>query len=266
MTPVRLGYTGVVRGHRLLLGVATLVLCAWCGWVSGFHRSTAAAEITWVFSLGAVIAVDLALWRGSRGKRFGWHLTPVDDPWPRPGCGGAGPSLRGVAAWIVLFVVALAWDVLGIDTGPHQYHLTISALAQSYRPMNAALLLVWMLAGVGYEAARARAPLGGTTAADPLTAPDPDAPGPGRALGAGVFALGSHAEGPGLLLPSSQPVGIAFWIAVAIAGLLVDLMARRSEGRVATAEELVRFISTSTVAHIALIAAWAFAGYHLFAR
>ena len=67
-------------------------------------------------------------------------------------------ALRGVAPWILLVVVALAWDVLGIDTGPHQYHLTISALAQAYRPLNAALLLTWMLAGVGYEAARARAP------------------------------------------------------------------------------------------------------------
>ena len=61
--------------------------------------------------------------------------------------------------------VALAWDVLGIDTGPHQYHLTISALAQAYRPLNAALLLVWMLVGVGYEAARVRAPIDGAGAA-----------------------------------------------------------------------------------------------------
>jgi hypothetical protein len=35
---------------------------------------------------------------------------------------------------------------------------------------------------------------------------------------------------------------------------------------VATAEEFARFISTSAVANVALIAAWAFAGYHLFAR
>ena len=58
----------------------------------------------------------------------------------------------------MLLAVALAWDVLGIDTGPHQYHLTISALAQAYRPLNAGLLLVWMLVGVGYQAARVRAP------------------------------------------------------------------------------------------------------------
>jgi len=216
-----------------------------------------------VLSLGAVIAVDLTLWRGTHGKRFGWHLPPVDNPWPRPGRGGSRLALRGVAPWIVLFVVALAWDVLGIDTGPHQYHLTISALAQAYRPLNAALLLVWILAGIGYEAARARAPVGDTSI--PAT-PEPDTPGPGATLGAGMLTLGGHSVGPGLLLPSSPPIGVAFWIAVLVAGLLVDLVARRSGGRMANAEEFVRFISTPMAANVALVAAWVFAGYHLFAR
>ena len=77
-------------------------------------------------------------------------------------------------------MVALAWDVLGIDTGPHEYHLTISALAQAYRPLNAALLLVWMLAGVGYGAARARAPVA-STSADPVII-DPGGPDTGSRL------------------------------------------------------------------------------------
>ena len=254
-----------MRGHRLLLGLAAVALCAWCGWLSALHRATVSAEVTWAFSLGAVIVIDLVLWRGTRGMRFGWRLPPVDDPWPRPGRGGSGPALRGVGPWIVLFLAALAWDVLGIDTGPHQYHLTISALAQAYRPLNAALLLDWMLAGVGYEAARARAPSPGPRGAPPV-APDLDAPESGATLGAGLLALGGQPAGPGLLLPSSPPVGVAFWVAVLLAGLLIDQWARRSDGRVAKAEELVRFISASTVAHIALIAAWVFAGYHLFAR
>jgi hypothetical protein len=50
--------------------------------------------------------------------------------------------MRGVAPWLGFIVVIVAWEVLGIDTGPNQYHLTISALAQAYRPLNAALLLV----------------------------------------------------------------------------------------------------------------------------
>ena len=76
--------------------------------------------------------------------------------------------------------------------------------------------------------------------------------------------LGAHPTSPGLLLPSSPPVGIAFWVAVPCAALLVDLVARRSAGRVTTAEEFIRFISTAKAANVALDAAWVFAGYHLF--
>jgi hypothetical protein len=175
-------------------------------------------------------------------------------------------AFGGVAPWIALFEAAIAWDVLGIDTGPHQYHLTISALAQAYRPLNAALLLAWMLAGIGYAAAKARAPLSGTGDPIPPLTPDPETPAPGAALGAGMLAIGGHPGATGLLLPSSPPVGVAFWITVAIAGVVIDRAARRSDGRVANAEELTRFISTSTFPNIALIAAWVFAGYHLFAR
>ena len=81
-----------------------------------------------------------------------------------------------------------------------------------------------------------------------------------------MLNLGGHQVAPALLLPPSPPVGVAFWIAVPVAGVLVDLAARRSNGRLADAEEFVRFISTSMVANVLLITAWAFAGYHLFAR
>src|ERR1700733_4306889 len=120
----------------MVIGIAVIALCAWCGWVSGYHRTTGPAEITWLVTAVAVILVDVALWRGRRGGRRGWRLEPVGDPWPRQGLGGPGPALRGVAPWLALIVVVLAWEVLGIDTGPHQYHLTISALAQAYRPLN----------------------------------------------------------------------------------------------------------------------------------
>ena len=46
----------------------------------------------------------------------------------------------------------------------------------------------------------------------------------------------------------------------------VDLLARCSAGRVATAEEFARFISTSPAANVVLMVAWVFGGYHLFAR
>ncbi len=158
-------------------------------------------------------------------------------------------------------MVALAWDVLGIDTGPHQYHLTISALAQAYRPLNAALLLVWVLVGIGYEVARVRAPVGGVGEAG-----DPPTPGSGGALAAALGSPGVHPVTPSLLLPSSPPVGVAFWVALPLVALLIDLSARHSVGRRANAEEFVRFISASRLAQVTLVAAWAFAGYHLFAR
>jgi hypothetical protein len=251
----------VVRGRRFLLVAVALALGAWCGWVSGFHRSTTAAEVTWVLSLAAVVAVDVALWRGSKGSAVGWRLQPAAEPWPRPGRGGGRRALGGVAPWFVLIVVAVAWDVLGIDTGPHEAHLTISALAQAYRPLNAALLLVWMLVGVGYEVARVRTPRG--------AAPAAGAGGPREGVAwcaAGAAPVPGHQLAPALLLPSSRPAGVAFWVAVVVAACAVDLVARRSQGRLASAEEFVRFISTATAANVVLIVAWAFAGYHLFAR
>ena len=255
-----------MRRHHIALVAVGVGLCAWCGWVSGYHRTTMPAEVMWVFSLGAVVAADLALWQGRRAARYGWRLEPAADPWPRPGRGGARLALAGVAPWLALITVALAWDVLGIDTGPHQYHLTISALAQAYRPLNAGLLLFWMLVGVGYEAARVRTPLANPSNRVNPVGRGPDTPASGAVLGAGLVNLGGHPATPGLLLPSSPPAGVAFWVAVPCAALLVDLVARRSDGHLANAEEFIRFISTPKVANVALIAVWVFAGYHLFAR
>ena len=256
-----------MRGRLIAVALGTGAILAWCGWVSGLHRDTTAAEITWLCSLAAVLAVDVLLWRGRRGLRPGWHLNPVADPWPRPGRGGARGALRGVGPWLVLLLITLTWDVLGLDSGPHAYHLTISALSQAYRPLNAAVLLAWVACGVGYGAARARAPggpaNGGTGDAGDRDAGDRDA----GAYGVAALGIGGHpGSGLALLLPSSPPIGVAFWIAVPAAALCIDLLARRSSGTMATAEELVRFISTSPVANAALIAGWVFAGYHLFAR
>jgi hypothetical protein len=79
-------------------------------------------------------------------------------------------------------------------------------------------------------------------------------------------SLGAHHEAPALLLPQSPPAGLAFWVAVPLAVVLIDWGGRHSEGRRASAEEFIRFISTSRSAHYPLIAAWGFAGHHLFAR
>lgn len=247
----------------MVMGVSVVAAAAWCGWASGFHRTSAAAEITWLITLAVVVVFDIGLWRRSTTVRTSRHVEPAREPWPRPGLGGPDLALRGIAPWLVLFLVVLAWEVLGIDSGPHQYHLTISALAQAYRPLNAALLLVWALVGVGYEAARLRAPRDDNRARRGTRRPP--APQLGGAF-LSIGPLGAHHGAPALLLPQSPPAGVAFWVCVPVAAVLIDWAARRSHGRRATAEEFIRFISTSRLANDALIAAWAFAGYHLFAR
>jgi hypothetical protein len=69
-----------------------------------------------------------------------------------------------------------------------------------------------------------------------------------------------------LLLPSNRAVGVGFWVGLAVAGALIDLEARHSGGQRPTAEELVRFITAPILANVVVVAAWIFAGYHLFAR
>jgi hypothetical protein len=156
--------------------------------------------------------------------------------------------------------VALVWELLGIDTGPHEPHLTISALAQAFRALNAALLLVWMLTGLGYRAVRSRA-----TALDSSGAQAHGVSGGESASAAVIATFRPSARGLALLLPQSRAVGVTFWLALVVAGVLADRAARRSRGRLANAEDFVRLISGPRVARIALIVAWTFAGWHLFA-
>jgi hypothetical protein len=177
--------------------------------------------------------------------------------------------MLGAALWAGLVLLALGWDVLALDTPPRQYHLTISALSQAYRPLNAALLLLWLGIGVAYGVTRARAP---QDTRMPASAPDTT---PGTSL-SGVFGVASATMGrhfalvgrtfPGLLLPQVPAVGVFFWAAVPVVAIAIDQLARRSGGRIANAEEVLRFVSTATPVKILLVVAWGFAGYHLFAR
>jgi hypothetical protein len=259
-----------VSRKSLLLVVGLALVCAWSGWVSAFHRDTVAAEVTWLASLGAVILVDLVLWAGRRSLPWGLHLDAASEPWPRPGRGGGLPALSGASPWAALVLVALAWDVLALDTPPRQYHLTISALSQAYRPLNAALFLVWMGIGVGYGVTRARVPV------DPShdAAGGPNVVSGTSHTGAVVLVTATVSRHPalagrtvpGLLLPHVPAVGVVFWAVLPVVAIAIDQLARRSGGRIANAEEMLRFISTATPAKVLLVVAWGFAGYHLFAR
>jgi hypothetical protein len=252
------------RGLAWLL--AALVL-AWCGWASGFRPGTRAGQYAWLVSLFAVLVADLAVYLGRSEHRLGWCIEADQPPWPRPGRGGAGPALVGTAPWLALGVVVLAWEVLGLDTGPHEPHLTISALTLAFRPVRAAMLAVWMGVGVYFAVARARSP------ASPTPPPthggkagtSPGASGAGLALGSGRLAR--HLVPPLALLEGrSRAVGVAFWIGVLVCAAGIDLVARRSEGRIATFEELLRFISRPVGVRVLLVVAWTYVGWHLFAH
>ncbi|MGH9056753.1 MAG: hypothetical protein ACRDYY_12985, partial [Acidimicrobiales bacterium] len=164
------------------------------------------------------------------------RLAPVEAPWPRPGHGGDCRARLGVSPWLALGVVVLAWEILGIDTGPHTPHLTISALTLALRPLNAAMVLVWMLVGFGYGAARARAPAVAPLSPHALSRPE-----------------GLSAVAPALLLPSSRPVGVAFRLCVTSAALAADVSARLSGGQLVTAEELVRVCASTKLVNTSIV-------------
>jgi hypothetical protein len=71
---------------------------------------------------------------------------------------------------------------------------------------------------------------------------------------------------PALLLPYSRPVGAAFWIALVVVCVSVDVVARHTGGRLATAGEFVRLISRPPLANFLLVGAWTYAGWHFFAH
>ena len=209
--------------------LAAVGLCTWCGWASSHHRSTTPALVTWCASFAGVAAIDLLFWRGRYNTRLSVSLSPANSvslspankDWPRPGQGGNTRVLLGVSPWLALLLIVVVWEVLGIDTGPHVPHLTISALAQACRPLAAALLLVWMLVGLGYGAARARAPL------DRVSGPADQSALPGESSSATAIGIPHGTLPPALLLPNNRAVGVAIWAALVLTGVLVDLVARR---------------------------------------
>lgn len=262
---------------RRWVAAGALALLAWCAWVSGFHRMTTGARATWGISLTAVVVLDVLLWRGGRGRRLGLPVGSPAPPWPGPGR-AAAPAWAGASPWVVLAGVVAAWDVLALDTGAHDAHLTISALTQAFRPLNAAMLLVWMAVGLGYGLTRARV-------AGPARHRRQRRPGGhdeqggsatarcGMWLGTVALPLGASpvarwpmTRGPALLLPDSRGAGVAFWLAVVVAVVVLDQLARRSGGRMPDSEQFLRLVTDPMAARVLLVGAWGYAGYHLFAH
>ncbi len=254
------------QGRARVLGAVGLACSlAWCGWASQDTAYTSGGKVTWGISLAAVVVLGALLASGARGWRLGIRVRPAPAPWPRPGRGGAPRAFAGTWPWLLLTLCILAWEILGLDTGPHQPHLTLSALILYARPLRAAALWTWMAVGVLFAWARAR------VAAE-------RAAGRGRPEGRPGPSIGENPSVParrvepgalvllGLLLPRVRGAGYAFFGAVVACGVALHLLGRRSGGRRADFEELLRFISRPLWARVLLIIAWTYAGWHLFAH
>ncbi|MDA8072405.1 MAG: hypothetical protein M0Z82_12610 [Actinomycetota bacterium] len=149
---------GQVLRHRVIAVLAVGVLLAWCGWASAYRAGTNGGKVIWAVSLAVVAVVAVVAdgaWR--RGHRQ-WVAPRPAPAWPAPaGADDRRSVLRGMAPWLVLALVVVTWEALGIDTGRHQPHLTLSALVLAFRAMRAATLAVWTGLGLGFVAVRLRA-------------------------------------------------------------------------------------------------------------
>ena len=233
-------------GH-LALGLAVLI--AWCGWVSGFHRATAAAVVTWAISVAVVVTTDVVALRLGRAGRLD-GLLARRHRWPLSGQ-ARGATAVALCPWLALVVIVVCWDALGLATGAHAAHLTASALAQSFRSFNAALELLWIGVGLWFGIAASRVP-----------SPD-KGDGTCPAAGAALFAVTHHPLA--LLLPDDRAAGIAFFIGVVAMGVVLQLFAWHSHGRIPTVGEAFDALSAPIGGRLALMAIWGYGGWHLFA-
>lgn len=264
--------------------IGACAFAAWCGWASAFHTGTWDARITWWIStltvMGAWAAIRTGRVRGLRARRSGAPsaagacATPGtavhvgSDPWAAPA------PLRRAWPWVVLAVVVVVWEALGIATGPHEPHLTISALSQAFRPIHAALLATWMGVGMLWVAV--------TGAEDQVDQREAEAgPPPAQGLGALVAApawapllhagargwggVGSSL-GLGVLLGSSRAVGVGFWLGVVGVAVLIDAAARWGSWSHLTFVGLLQLLWARPVVRAVAIIAWLGAGWHLFSH
>lgn len=257
---------------KLSGALLVIAVCAWCGWASAYRLSTWQAWVTWLASLLIVMGAWVALRRGRQGLRFGWLIHAVPS-WPSDPHAPRARTLQGLSPWILLCVLILAWEILGIDTGRHTPHLTISALSQDFRPVHAAMLAVWIATGVAYGVARASlSPTSAGPICDSVVALLP-------VVGLARLSAIAMSHRPGfldllsyravllsLLLGRSRAVGVAFWIGVLVCATAVDLAARGSAARIPSFLQLLQLVSRPAVARFALVVTWTFAGWHLFAH
>lgn len=252
------------------------LLAAWCGWATAYRTGTWDARITWwISTLTVVGAWGVVRVGGLRGQRRARPraIGAAGDP------DGAreppeGSLLRRTWPWLVLTAVVVVWEALGIATGPHQPHLTISALAQAFRPVHAALLATWMGVGLLWVVVTGR-----TARRDGDRGSWPGRRQhmlgvvvlgfvPARTLVPGTRGSGAGGAGTALavLLGSSRAVGVGFWLAVVGGACTIDAVARWGPGAHLTCTGLLRLLWRNRVVRTVVVIAWLVAGWHLFSH
>ena len=200
-----------------------VVLGTWCGFVSGFHRSTAAAVATWCVSFLAVI--------GSTGCSTVIGAASNSRSSPCPQTELAGPSRcrpRQNPSWHFAVASPPPRD-RRLGGARHRHRPAFRSLddqrpRESYRAIDAALLFVWILVGIGYGIMRPRTP------ADDGSSPR-DANDAGVASSSAAIAVAMRPETPvlGVLLPNNRAAGVTFWVGSVGTCVLADVTARVHE-------------------------------------
>ncbi len=127
----------------LRLVVLLAVVAAASAWASGWQRDTWGARLG-TFGWGLVV-LGLGFVSQRRSALSGSSIVVRPTAW----AAAQDPAVRrrGASVWLTIFVVAAAWDVLGLLTPADQHHLTLSAMALAYQPLHALLFAYWLAAG-----------------------------------------------------------------------------------------------------------------------
>ncbi len=227
------------RVGAVLLAVAILLASAWA---SGWHRFTWGARSGTFGCVLAVLGVGL-LWR---------HRQPSARS---SGSDGAAPlpvvNHTGAALWLVVILVAVVWDVLGLLTPPRPAppHSERHGARLPTPPCAAVCLLVGHRMG-----ARVR-----TDAPARAVVAMPSASHLGAALGAACRTFS-------VVIGSSKPIALAFWLAVIAALSTLEALTHLTRGPVPSAGDLVARYLHRTVLRVVAIAVWLYAGWHLFSH
>lgn len=246
-----------MRLRRGLVGLGAALVAGWSAVASAWPPGSRAGEVAFAVSVALVLAGAAALRRlvsteaAAAGNERLASVGPRDEG-----------LLRWLGPWLVLGVVVAIWEALGIATGRHEPHLTLSALTLHYRSVRAGALAGWLWVGLCFGLAR--------TATRAAASGVPDAAAPSGLAAGPVAAAGHLGRAPvaelALLEGRSRAVGVGFWLGVVVAAAVIELVARRSAGKLADFVALLAFVSRPFVPRVLEAAAWAYAGWHLFAH